>query len=368
MKGCLFFNQLLISPLYIQSIPNNIKHTFMIDISVNYAGLRLESPFIAASSGYTADIEKIVALSRCGVGAIVLKSLFEEQINNEINFLESQSVGYTENADFLNHYVAAHSISNYLELIKEARSRVDVPVIASICCYTGGNWISYAREMEDAGADAIELNIYSIPISSDPMFVSKSSSEIESENCAIVQRVVKSVKIPVIVKISDQYTNLLGFVSRLNAAGAKGVVLFNRFYKPDISLKSMKLVSGNMFSGKGEYLKSLRWIALAAAKLRADSGNTSTRLDFSASTGVHDGNSAIKLILAGAKTVQLCSVLYQQGPFVVGNFVEELHKFMRDKGFERVADFCGKLNYANIPNPTDFERVQFLKTAEHYSK
>lgn len=339
----------------------------MIDTSVNYAGLKLKSPFIAASSGYTADIERIVALSRSGIGAIVLKSLFEEQINNEINFLESQSVEYTENADFLNHYVAAHSINNYLELIKEARSKVDVPIIASICCYTGGSWTSYAREMEDAGADAIELNLYSTPMLSDPSYIDKSGDDIERESCAIVQRVVQTVKIPVIVKISDQYTNLLGFMSRLKAAGAKAIVLFNRFYRPDISLKSMKLVPGNIFSSKEEYLKSLRWIALASAKLKAGSGATTSVLDFSASTGVHDGNSAIKLLLAGAKSVQLCSVLYQQGPMVVGNFIEELKNFMQENGFERVADFCGSLNYANISNPTDFERVQFLKTAEHYS-
>ncbi|MBR7157450.1 MAG: dihydroorotate dehydrogenase-like protein [Bacteroidales bacterium] len=329
----------------------------MIDTSVNYAGLRLKSPFIAASSGFTADIDKIVALSRSGIGAVVLKSLFEEQINNKISFLESQSAEYTENADFLNYYVQAHNVGKYLDLIKEAKSRTDVPIIASICCYTAGNWVSYARDIEAAGADAIELNIYSIPLSSDPSFIDKSSDDIEKESCAIVQKVSSSVKIPVIVKISDQYTNLLGFIARLKANGAQAVVMFNRFYRPDISLKSMKLVSGNMFSSKSEYLKSLRWIAIASAK---------TNLDLSASTGVHDGQTAIKLLLAGAKTVQLCSALYQQGPFVVENFVEELQKFMKDKGFDKVADFCGMLNYANISNPSGFERVQFLKTAEQY--
>ena len=344
----------------------------MIDTSVNYAGLRLRSPFIAASSGFTADIDKIVALSRSGIGAIVLKSLFEEQINNEISFLESQSAEYTENADFLNHYVQTYAVGKYLDLIKEAKSRTDVPIIASICCYTAGNWVSYALDMEAAGADAIELNIYSMPLSTDPSFVCKSSDEIEKESCAIVQKVASSVKIPVIVKIPDQYTNLLGFMARLKANGARAVVLFNRFYKPDISLKSMKLVSGNMFSSKSEYLKSLRWIAIASAKLQSTSakhdgnGVVSANLDLSASTGVHDGQTAIKLLLAGAKTVQLCSALYQQGPFVVGNFIEELQKFMKDKGFDKVADFCGMLNYANISNPSGFERVQFLKTAEQY--
>lgn len=345
----------------------------MTDTTVNYAGLRLKSPFIAASSGFTADIDKIVALSRSGIGAIVLKSLFEEQINNEIGFLESQSAEYTENADFLNHYVQAYAVGKYLDLIKEAKSKCDVPIIASICCYTVGNWVSYARDMEAAGADAIELNIYSMPLSTDPSFVCKSSDEIEKEACSIVQSVAANVGIPVIVKISDQYTNLLGFMARLKASGARAVVLFNRFYKPDISLKSMKLVSGNMFSSKSEYLKSLRWIAIASAKLQSTSakhdgnGVVSANLDLSASTGVHDGQTAIKLLLAGAKTVQLCSALYQQGPFIVEDFVGYLKKFMSDKGFDKVADFCGMLNYANISNPSGFERVQFLKTAEQYS-
>lgn len=326
----------------------------MTDISVNYAGLALKSPFIAASSGYTADIEKIIALSHTGIGAIVLKSLFEEQINNEITFLESQSTVYAENADFLRHYVTAHSLGKYLELVREAKMSVEVPVIASICCYTGGNWIDFAKEIDEAGADAIELNIYSLPLD-----VRKSSEDIEKEYCSIVRSVASKVKIPVIVKISDQYTNLLGFLSRLYASGARAAVLFNRFYKPDISLKSLKLVSGNMFSSKSDYSKSLRWIALASAKLQKG-------LELSASTGIHDGNTAIKMILAGAGTVQICSALYQQGPFVVGSFVETLQRFMRDKGFEHISDFCGLLNYANISGPLDFERVQFLKTAEHY--
>ncbi len=326
----------------------------MLDISVTYMGLRLNSPFIAASSGYTTDVNKIIALSRCGIGAIVLRSLFEEQINSEIERMEMLSAEYPENADLLQRYVTGDSVSKYKELIREIKGKVKIPLIASICCYTRGNWISFAKELEEAGADALELNIYSLPLS-----VEKSSNEIEQEYALMVGNVVSSVKIPVAVKIADQYTNPLRFLKMVESYGASAAVLFNRFYRPDISLKSMKIVSGNLFSCKSEYFKELRWIAISSAQLKS--------MELSASTGVHDSQAAIKLLLAGAKSVQLCSVLYQQGPFVVATFVEELRSFMKEKGFERVSDFCGMLNYANIGDPALFERVQFLKAAKHYS-
>ena len=323
----------------------------MIDISVNYLGLSLRSPFIAASSGYTADIDKMIALAHSGVGAIVLKSLFEEQINSEADFIQSQSVEYPENADFINRYVTAHSVEKYITLIKEAKKKCGIPIIGSINCFSSGKWTEFAREIEGAGADAIEVNIYSLPVS--PF---KSSIEIENTYKEIVKDISKSVKIPVSVKIGCEFTNLAQFVSSLRSYGASGVTLFNRFYMPDISLKSLKIVPASPFSGKHEYIKELRWIAIISALVR--------KLDLSASTGVHDTNSAIKLLLSGAKTVQLCSVLYQQGPFVVATFIEELKWFMECKGFKKMSDFIGLLNYSQIEHPEMFERVQFLKVAE----
>ncbi len=325
----------------------------MLDISVNYMGLKLKSPFIAASSGYTANIDKIVALAHCGIGAVVLKSLFEEQIDNEVAFMEEQSAYYPENADFLRHYVREHSLSNYLELIKAAKESVDIPIIASINCYSPGEWTDFAVEIERAGADAIEVNIYSLPVS--PF---GSSLEIENSYKATVKAITEVVKIPVAVKIAENFTSLTQFVPALEGYGASAAVLFNRFYRPDISLKSLKIVPAKPFSGKCEYLRELRWIALISPLLR--------QMDLSASTGVHDPVSAIKLLLAGAKTIQLCSVLYQQGPFVITNFTDELRRFMREKGFKRIDDFCGKLNYSNISRPQEFERVQFLKNADRY--
>jgi dihydroorotate dehydrogenase (fumarate) len=184
--------------------------------------------------------------------------------------------------------------------------------------------------------------------------------DIEAEYYKIVKSVSEGMKIPVAVKIADSFTNLGNFVSGLQGHGAKGAVLFNRFYTPDISLKSLKIVPATPFSCKAEYLKELRWIALLSPAMR--------NFSLSASTGVYDSSSAIKLLLAGADTVQLCSVLYKQGPFVVQDFNRELKEFMKSKGFKKISDFKGMLNYANISNPQAFERVQFLKTAEQYSK
>ncbi|MBR5184175.1 MAG: diguanylate cyclase, partial [Bacteroidales bacterium] len=187
----------------------------MIDISVKYLGLELKSPFIAASSGYTHNLEKIVALARSGAGAIVLKSLFEEQINNEISFLEEVSADYAENQDFLQHYVKEHSLDNYVQLIKDAKREAGVPIIASINCYSLNNWTEFAKEIEKAGADALEVNIYNIPLNG-----CKSSTDIEAGYCKIVGSITQGVKIPVAVKISDHFTNLGNFISSLQGHGA----------------------------------------------------------------------------------------------------------------------------------------------------
>lgn len=327
----------------------------MADISVNYLGLDLKSPFIAASSGYTADLEKIVALARSGAGAIVLKSLFEEQINNEISFLEESSADYTENADFLKRYVTDYSVEKYVQLIKDAKKESGIPVIASINCYTNSTWTDFAKEIEKAGADALEVNIYALPLNAE-----KNSLQTEEDYLKTIKRITETIKIPVAVKLGNHFSNLGNFISSLQGHGASGAVLFNRFFTPDISLKKMEIVPANPFSNKNEYLQSLRWIAILSSYLR--------KFDFSASTGVYDPSSAIKLILAGAKTVQLCSALYQQGPFILQDFNRELKEFMDSKGFNTLADFRGMLNYSNIANPAAFERVQFLKTAEQYSK
>ena len=321
----------------------------MSNLSVNYMGLMLKSPIIAASSGLTTQLDKVAAFEKAGVGAIVVKSLFEEQIVSEAEFLNTQSHDYPESADYLHYYLRNNSLVKYLELIKSIKETVSVPVIASINCYSMGEWVSFAKEIEGAGADGLELNIYSLPL-----YVLKKSDDIEKGYLEVVEKVAKSLKIPVAVKIASNYTNLPGFVEGLKARGAKGVVMFNRFFMPNIDIKKLRIIAADAFSYEEEHLKELRWMGIVSALVKG--------IDLSASTGNHTGEAVIKQILSGATTVQMCTALYKKGPEAISNAIEDLHLFMDTQGFNSVADFCGKLNYENIDHPDKFERVQFMKT------
>ncbi|MEN6618526.1 MAG: dihydroorotate dehydrogenase-like protein [Rikenellaceae bacterium] len=320
----------------------------MNNLSVNYIGLPLSSPLIAASSGLTSQIDKVVAFANAGVGAIVVKSLFEEQIINEAEFLSTQSIDYPESADYLYHYLRENSISKYLKLVKDIKGAVSVPVIASINCYSPGVWTAFAKEIQDAGADGLELNIYSLPLN-----ILKSSNDIEKEYLEVVGKVSKLLRIPVSVKIANTFTNLPGFVNGLKAYGAKGVVMFNRFYNPDIDIKKVRIIAADAFSYEEEYLRELRWMGIVSALVPG--------IDLSASNGIHNGTTVIKQILAGASTVQMCTALYQKGADAISQAIEDINLFMDAHGYENLSDFRGKLNYSNIENPQKFERVQFMK-------
>jgi dihydroorotate dehydrogenase (fumarate) len=224
-----------------------------------------------------------------------------------------------------------------------------VPVIASINCYSGGEWTSFAKEIEKAGADGLELNIYSLPLD-----IYKSSNDIETEYLNVVEKVSKQLKIPVAVKIASTFTNLPGFVNALKAHGAKGVVMFNRFYSPDIDIKKVRVFPADAFSSPEESLRELRWMGIVSALVPG--------IDLSASTGVHNGTLALKQILAGATTVQMCTALYKKGAVSISNAIDDINLFLDTQGFSSVEEFKGKLNYANIENPGKFERVQFMKT------
>ncbi|MFA6333943.1 MAG: dihydroorotate dehydrogenase-like protein [Bacteroidales bacterium] len=320
----------------------------MSDLSVNYLGLSLCSPLIAASSGLTSQVDKIVAFAEAGIGAIVVKSLFEEQIVNETEFLSTQSQNYPESADYLHHYIRQNSIDKYLKLIKDIKVAVSIPVIASINCYSSGEWTSFAKEIQEAGADGLELNIYSLPLN-----ILKSSNDIEKEYLEVVGKVTRMLKIPVAVKIANTFTNIPGFVNELKAYGAKGVVMFNRFYSPDIDIKKVQIIAANAFSHEEEYLRELRWVGIVSSLVPG--------IDLSASNGIHNGSIVIRQILAGAATVQMCTALYKNGPDAITQTIADLNLFMDSNGFTTISDFKGKLNISNIENPQKFERVQFMK-------
>ena len=327
----------------------------MADISLNYMGLKLKSPIMVSSCGLTANPENVSEMEKNGVGAIVVKSLFEEQIRNEVDFLSEAGRSFPEMENYLQTYVRQNSISKYTDNLKAIKKAVSIPVIASINCYNPGEWECYAKDIEKAGADAIELNLYELATKE-----STSAETLEKEYCNIVSKLVSSVKIPVAVKISSQFTNLVSFVNKLYAAGAKSVVMFNRFFTPDIDLKNLSLTATEPLSSPEEYIHTLRWTAIISAAIN--------RIEISVTTGVHTPETAIKEILAGATTVQICSVVYKKGIKVISEFNEGLKKFMDDNNFEDLSQMRGRLNYSNIPDAALYERVQFLKTFGGYNE
>lgn len=327
----------------------------MANLETKYLGLTLKNPIIVSSSGLTNSVEKIGKLVNAGAGAVVLKSLFEEQINHEANNIIHKGNGfdYPEAADYVKGYTRDNSVGDYLKLIKDAKEKYDIPVIASINCYSSDEWIGFARQMEEAGADALELNVYVVNTdrNSDP-------GEYEQLYVDIINNVSKVVNIPVVVKLGIYFSNLVNVVDRLSVSGAKGVVLFNRFYEPDIDINKMTLTPAEVFSNPSDMRRSLRWVAITSYKVK--------NIDISASTGVHDGTAVIKQLLAGATTVQTCSAIYKNGPEIITEMIGDLEKWMEEKGYNSVDEFRGKMSYGKIGDPALYERAQFMKYFSSY--
>jgi len=325
----------------------------MADLSTSYMGLKLRNPIIAASSGLTNSLENILKIYDAGAGAIVLKSLFEEQINFAINKTFNQSennYSYPEAQDYISHYTRENDLERYLKLIRDAKSRIDIPVIASINCISSSEWITFAKNIQDAGADAIELTIFILP--SDPR---RKSDQHEQVYFEILQSVMKQVNIPVSAKISYYFSGLTNMALQFSWTGIKGLVLFNRFFSPDIDIDKLEITSSHVFSTPGEMALTLRWVALLSDKIQCD---------IAASTGIHNGEAVIKQLLAGAKAVQVASVLYQAGFEQIGIMTGTLDAWMEKHGFATTNDFIGKLSYKEAENPAAYERVQFMK---HFS-
>ncbi len=322
----------------------------MANLETSYLGLKLKNPIIVSSSGLTTNLNKIEKVVNAGAGAVVLKSLFEEQINYEINnqIQKGEGYDYPEAIDYITGYTKDNSVGAYLKLIKEAKEKFDIPIIASINCFSATEWIDFAKKIEAAGADAIELNIHVVTTDKNV-----EASVVEGLYYSIAENIKKTLSIPFAMKLGDNFANLVGVVNKLYALGAKGVVLFNRFYEPDIDINSLKLVSASVFSSPSDIRKSLRWVAIVSDKI--------DQIDVSASTGNHDGESVIKQLLAGAASVQVCSAIYKKGPKVISEMLNELSYWMETKGFNSISDFKGKMSYRNISDPTTYERAQFMK-------
>lgn len=319
----------------------------MMDMKTSYAGLTLRNPIIIGSSGLTNKAERNQEFEKAGAGAIVLKSLFEEQIEMQSASMLQEN-DYPEAADYIRSYVEANQVNDYLELIRKSKELCTIPIIASINCYKAAAWTNFAQQIAQAGADALELNVFFMETD-----LHDSAEAVKETYVNILRQVKAAIQIPVIMKIGKQYSNIPSLVHALKANGADGVVLFNRFYQPDIDINTMQLVSGQVFSSPADLSDTLRWTAIVSGKVPG--------ISVAASTGVHDWEGVVKCLLAGASGVQLCSALYTHGSVIVSQILTCMEEWMNQTHYESVDQFRGRLNYANIPNPAQYERAQFMK-------
>lgn len=324
----------------------------MKDLSTEYLGLKLKNPVIAASCGLTGTLEGIVSMEKHGAGAVVIKSIFEEEIlldaEQQAKEAEQNPMIYSElseTLDYIDLHIKDNKLKGFLKLIKDAKKEVSIPVIASINCVSGEDWIHFTRKMEEAGADAIELNIFLNPAD----FKNK---EFEKAYFKIIKKVLAEVKIPVAIKISKYFTRLGLSVKALSETGIAGIVMFNRFYTPDIDIEKIALGSANMFSDTYEHYETLRWTAIMSGRVDCD---------LAASTGIHTGEEVIKMLLAGAKVTQVASTIYKNGPDQIMRILKKLEKWMSDKGFDSIEQFRGKVAAEYGNDPAAFERMQFMK-------
>ena len=316
----------------------------MSHLETTYLGLKLKNPVIVGSSGLTSSIEKIKKIEEKGAGAIVLKSIFEEQIKFEAGNIAQESES-PEAWDYVNYYVKNNTVQEYLDLIKEAKKEVNIPVIASVNCVSAKEWIGFAKSIEEAGADAIEINVYVLPNDKNAP-----SEKYENLYYDLAEKLKEILTIPFAFKLGSQFSNLVGFIQKLHVPG---VILFNRFYAPDIDIDNLKFTSSEVFSSPADIRSSLRWVGIISSKI--------TGVDIAASTGIHDGHAVVKQLLAGATAVQVCSTLYKNGIDHLESIIKELEAWMDNHGFDNISEFRGKMSYTKIDDPLVYERSQFMK-------
>ena len=321
----------------------------MANLGTQFFGLNLKSPLIAGSSSMTGDLSQIIKLSQAGVGAIVLKSLFEEEIYAQLQEELSERKALAPDPEYLDYFdyiIKEENLNNYIGLIKQAKQATDVPIIASISCISSADWVLFAKKLEEAGADALELNLFVIP--SD---VEKNREASEQFYFETIKKVLDVVSIPVGIKISHYFSNLGRVIKELSGTGVAGITLFNRFYSPDIDIQKEELVSADVFSSPNEYLLPLRWTGIMSAQ---------TECPLAATTGIHSAETALKFLLAGASAVQIASVLYNGGAGMITEINHGIAQWMEEKGYAEIAEFKGKLAIKN-EHVTLYERAQFMK-------
>ncbi len=328
------------------------------NLSTTYLGLKLRSPLVpSAAQPLTENVDNLKRMEDAGAAAVVMHSLFEEQLSLERReIFESMTQGTESFAEALTYFPEPSEFhvgpEVYLQNIQKAKAAVQIPVIASLNGSTAGGWVEYARKIEKAGADAIELNIYWIP--TDP---SLSSIRIEDTYVEILRSVKEQVNIPVAVKLSPFFTNFANMARRLEAAGADGLTLFNRFYQPDMDLESLEVTPNILLSTPMAMRVPLRWIAI----LRDQVG-----LSLAATSGIHRATDAIKMLMAGADVTMMCSALLRHGVKHITTVENEIRAWMEEHDYESVEQLQGSMSQKNCPDPAAFERAQYMRAVSSY--
>jgi dihydroorotate dehydrogenase (fumarate) len=330
----------------------------MIDISTRYLGMNLKSPLVASASPLCESVDNLRRMEDAGIAAVVLPSLFEEQLQLESLTLDSDlSRGYESFAEapsFLPDFQNYNSgPEGYLQVIHRAKKNVSIPVIASLNGVSQGGWVRYARLMQEAGADAIELNLYGLI--TDPK---RSSSQVEQDYCELVSHVKASVTVPVAVKISQFFTAIPYVAQRLCEAGSDALILFNRFYQPDFDLETLDVVPNLSLSTSYELLLRIHWIAILYGALKSDLAVTG---------GVHSAEDVVKTIMAGANVAMMTSSLLRYGIQHAQLVLGQLERWMDSHEYESIRQMRGSMAYRSVPRPEVFERVNYMKVLSSYS-
>ncbi len=321
----------------------------MANLTTKYLGLDLKSPIIIGSSELNNSVERIKKHADAGAGAVVLKSLFEEQILMDIDAQRLNNMYNTYDAveQQLGYYLKKHTVDNYLNLIKDTKAAIDIPVIASINCVSTVEWTDFAKNIENAGADALEVNMFILPSNAE-----EDSKTVEQKYLDIAEILTKTISIPVSLKISSYFSGLANFVQKLSYTDIKGLVLFNKFYTPAVDIEKEEIVSNSVFSNQEDNSMPLRWIGIL---------NNRVNCDLASSTGVHTSKEIISNLLVGANAVQMVTSIFKNGDEHITKSLSELNDWMDKKGYKSIEDFRGKLSQQKSKNPQLLERVQFMK-------
>ncbi|MHB8629712.1 MAG: dihydroorotate dehydrogenase-like protein [Aggregatilineales bacterium] len=327
------------------------------NLVTNYLGLPLRSPVIVSANPLSEKIDNIRRMEDAGAGAVVLYSLFEEQLTaQQLNLHHHLTYATESHSEAVNYFPALEPFHTgpeaYLDLIRQAKAAVDIPIIASLNATIRGSWARFATLMEQAGADALELNIYYIPTDMD-----KTGADVEQEYLNILRSVRAHVHLPIAVKLSPYFSNIANMARQLSANGADGLVLFNRFYQPDIDLETFEVYPHVLLSAPQDMRLPLRWIAILYGRLN---------IDLAATSGIHSGQDVLKMIMAGANVTMMASALLSRGIDHLRTVEHEIRTWLEVNEYESIAQLRGSMSQMNCPNPGAFERAQYMRALTTY--